>query len=289
METIGKSQLWSYSDNKQKVQRTSNEVVRRSGGHAVNSYLGLAKKIAELQFRNPEHVLLFRGQHTDYKNINEESSLKPSLFRQSANNSRMIYKDLIQDRFSHLKQAENIFLDKISSLSLGRDEKVRLTRYRILRWAILQHYEVCFTPLLDVTQSLRVATSFAFDGASEFCYLYVIAVPNISGSISASAEVGIQCIRLSSVCPPRAIRPHIQEGYLLGEYPEMQDFDQKRHYEAFEIDFGRRIIAKFKLSSKDFQGDDLFPVIRRDALYPDVHDTFIGIARDIQKNIGSQV
>ncbi len=29
----------------------------------------------------------------------------------------------------------------------------------MLRWAILQHYEVCRTPLLDVTQS--IAASFA--------------------------------------------------------------------------------------------------------------------------------
>jgi hypothetical protein len=49
--------------------------------------------------------------------------------------------------------------------------------------------------------------------------LYVIGVPNISGAISASAEAGLQVIRLSSVCPPSAIRPNVQEGYLVGEYP----------------------------------------------------------------------
>ena len=42
-----------------------------------------------------------------------------------------------------------------------RVENDRLRRQRILRWSILQHYEICDTPLLDVTQSIRIAASFA--------------------------------------------------------------------------------------------------------------------------------
>ena len=49
--------------------------------------------------------------------------------------------------------------------------------------------------------------------------LYVIGVPNISGAISASAEAVLQVVRLSSVCPPSAVRPNVQDDYLVGEYP----------------------------------------------------------------------
>jgi hypothetical protein len=80
-------------------------------------------------------------------------------------------------------------------------------------WAILQHYEVCDTPLLDVTNSLRVAASFATNNpAAEGPVLYVLGVPSLSGSITASSEQGLQIIRLSSICPPEARRPYFQEG-----------------------------------------------------------------------------
>ena len=54
--------------------------------------------------------------------------------------------------------------------------------------------------------------------------------PESQWSITAIAEAGLQIIRLSSVCPPSVVRPHIQEGYLLGEYPEMTGPTQKQHY-----------------------------------------------------------
>ena len=90
----------------------------------------------------------------------------------------------------------------------------RMKRQQILRWAILQHYEVCPTPLLDVTHSLRIAASFASAHADNSAYIFVVGVPNLSGAVTASAEASIQTIRLSSVCPPTAVRAHIQEGYL---------------------------------------------------------------------------
>ena len=69
-------------------------------------------------------------------------------------------------------------------------------------------------------------------GGKTQAFLFVIGVPNLSGAITASAEAGLQIIRLSSVCPPTALRPHIQEGYLLGEYPDMVNYDQKEQYRA---------------------------------------------------------
>jgi hypothetical protein len=66
----------------------------------------------------------------------------------------------------------------------------------------LQHYEVCGTPLLDVTHSLRVAASFATNDAvkGHNPTLYVLVVPALSGSVSASSDQGLQTIRLSSIC-----------------------------------------------------------------------------------------
>jgi hypothetical protein len=123
---------------------------------------------------------------------------------------------------------------------------------RILRWSILQHYEICATPLLDVTQSLRVAASFASERTTAEAFIFVLGVPNLSGAVTANAETGIQIVRLTSVCPPNAKRPHVQEGYLLGEYPELSDYSQKRLYAHHEVDFGKRLVAKFRFDPKSF-------------------------------------
>jgi hypothetical protein len=110
----------------------------------------------------------------------------------------------------------------------------------------------------------------------------VLGVPNLSGAITASAEAGLQIVRLSSVCPPTALRPHIQEGYLLGEYPEMAGYDQKQHYPHFEIDFGRRLIAKFRFNLKSFWKNDAFPKVKRPALYPNQNDPLFQLTQSQQ-------
>jgi len=43
--------------------------------------LELAKKVADLQFRNREYVLLFRGQNKDYLSGKNLTLLRPSIFR----------------------------------------------------------------------------------------------------------------------------------------------------------------------------------------------------------------
>jgi hypothetical protein len=137
-----------------------------------------------------------------------------------------------------------------------------------------------------VTQSLRSAASFASNGnTTNTAFLYVIGIPNLGGAITVSAEAGLQILRLSSVCPPKALRPHIQEGYLLGEYPDMPDFSQKRLYKAFEIDFGRRLIAKFCFNPKTFWKKDAFPKIKKADLFPDSDDPYYKASQIIKNNL----
>ena len=267
METIGSQKIWSYFDRRRTCRIATNTEVRKAAGHEVGSYVDLARKIAELQFRNRDYVLLFRGQTNDYRNIKRNTSIKPSLFRPKGttnpNQSTLI------NRFQRLQAAEDILLRRYQKPLLGID---RMQRHRILRWSILQHYEVCLTPLLDVTHSIRIAASFASlkkgDQLADKAYIYVLGVPNISGAVTASAEAGLQIVRLSSVCPPSAMRPHIQEGYLLGEYPEIAAYAQKANYYPYEIDFGLRLIAKFSFEPKRFWTDPNFPRVPHDALYP---------------------
>jgi len=278
VDTIGQQKLWTFLAGANKAVVANCTQIRQGGGHRINDYMELVRKLAELQFMNRDYVLLYRGQNADHHNAKGNTTLKPSLLR--ASNGKNPNQATLVSRFDVLKKAETLLIDEYQQRSLlGKD---RLKRQQILRWSILQHYEVCATPLLDVTNSLRIAASFASDGAGSEAFIFVIGVPNLSGAITASAEAGLQIVRLSSVCPPTALRPHIQEGYLLGEYPEMTGYDQKQYYANFEIDFGRRLVAKFRFNPRSFWKKRLFPKVERSVLYPNKNDPLFALAESIR-------
>lgn len=279
METIGSKQVYSILENGSSPAAVSNTQIRKSLGYEVNSYLELAAAVAQLQFLNPEFMFLFRGQSADYKNREKNTTLKPGIFRgkgihpPSDSEINIRYKTLnLAERelvklFSGSRFQADVLLNERKKQSL-RAVKTR----RLVRWSILQHYEICQTPLLDVTHSLRIAASFADPQNGDDAFLFVIGVPNLSGAVTASADSGIQAIRLSSICPPQATRPHIQEGYLLGEFPDIDTPEQITHFRPHEIDFGRRLIAKFRFDPHRFWSQREFPKVDRRALYPDQQD-----------------
>lgn len=281
MDIVGKSELWSVSSKGASRKRLCFNV-RRGSACGVSNFLALATQVAKLQFKNPGLVLLFRGQSKDHmrkttKYKIEHSSLMPKIFRPG---------DPLDFQFKKLKRAGEILVEFYRRG--GFPEIERLVRQRILRWSILQHYEVCNTPLLDVTQSLRVAASFASDGTTDKGFIYVLGVPNISGAITASAEAGLQIVRLASVCPPTALRPHIQEGYLLGEYPEMAEPEQKENYGNYEIDFGRRLVAKFQFNPASFWEHGAFPKVSRIALYPNADDPLYRLTQMVRTKLDEE-
>jgi len=286
MEKIGTQKIWSYFNEASGASVARNHKIRAGLGHPVHTYFELARKVAELHFLNREHVLLFRGQPADYRSAKGNSMLKASLFRLHGIN--VPTPSALTSRFVRLREAEAGLVNRYTrERFLGFD---RLKRHRVLRWAILQHYEVCRTPLLDVTQSLRTAASFASkDNETEEAYVFVVGVPNLSGAVTASSEASLQIIRLSSACPPEAVRPHLQEGYLLGEYPEISDFEQKVHYPYYEMDFGRRLIAKFRFNPGTLWKSKNFPPAADEALYPKEHrDRLLNLTSELKASLLSQ-
>lgn len=284
METIGSTTFWSFLEGRETATKSSNSVVRADAGNFVSSFVELARRIAELQYRNRYHVLFFRGQNKDYPNRDGNSTLKPELFRPRKGTDINPSPETLGDRFGRLRDAERELVRLYPNrFKLG---VTRLQRHRVLRWSILQHYRMCATPLLDVTHSLRIAASFASLGATHSAYVFAVGVPNLDGGVTASSEAGLQTIRLSSVCPPTAMRPHIQEGYLLGEYPEMADFEQKANYKHHEIDFGRRLVAKFRFNPGTFwEANSPFPQVSEAALFPNDDDPMFELAQEMERII----
>lgn len=287
MEKIGNQKVWSFFDSDPRARPAANQTIRGGRGHEVASYLDLARKVAELQFLNRDHVLLFRGQSKDYLTTKGNSMLKASIFRNDG--KKVPSKSTLEKRFQTLRLAEKLLVAAYGSADLKGTERLR--RHRLIRWSILQHYEVCPTPLLDVTHSLRVAASFATTGNDgQEAFLYAFGVPNLSGAVTASSEAGLQIVRLSSACPPDAVRPHIQEGYLVGEYPEIPDYEQQSHYAFYEMDFGRRMVAKFRFNPQTFWASDKYPPATHEALYPSAQrDPLLEIAKNIIETIAKEV
>jgi hypothetical protein len=123
---------------------------------------------------------------------------------------------------------------------------------------------VTATPLLDITQSLRVACSFAqFRSSDPTCYVYVLGLPYVTNRITINSEHDLVNVRLLSICPPAALRPHFQEGYLAGTADVTTEFESKT-----ELDFRNRLIAKFAIPrARSFWGTG-FDQIPESALYP---------------------
>jgi hypothetical protein len=225
--------------------------------YEIRSFRELVKHVARLAYANAEQLLFFRGQDKDYQSKAGGSTLYPSIYREDSLAAREL-----RYRFFQLNRAAGLLVQKFTKAGIEGHKSLRQKQY--IQWSILQHYEVVATPLLDVTQSLRVACSVAQQGSTDpTCYVYVLGLPYLTNRITVNSEHDIVIVRLLSICPPDALRPYFQEGYLVGTTDITTDFESKT-----ELDFRNRLIAKFAIPrNKSFWGSG-FNEIPRSALYP---------------------
>jgi hypothetical protein len=222
----------------------------------VATFKALVHHVARLSCLNKDYFLLFRGQNTDFLNKTNASTFYPTIYR-----GERVSKDELELRINALDSAAASLADLLVEHGIEGASEVKRRKY--VQWSILQHYEVCPTPLIDFTQSLRVACSFALEGAGADPYVYVFALPYLTNRVSINSEHDLINIRLLSICPPDALRPHFQEGYLAGTDEALNEYESKS-----DLDFNRRLIAKFRISqNKTFWGKGFDP-IPRSAFYP---------------------
>lgn len=231
--------------------------VWRSPAYSTPSFKSLVEHVARLSYINRDELLFFRGQDKDYQSKAGGTTLYPAIYRGDAVPTREL-----RHRFELLDQAARLLIEKFKSEKIEGHAEIRQKRY--IQWSVLQHYEVTPTPLLDITHSLRVACSFAqLRSTDPTCYVYVLGLPYVTNRITTNSEHDIVNVRLLSICPPTALRPYFQEGYLAGTTDITFDFDSKT-----ELDFRNRLIAKFAIPrAKSFWGRG-FDQIPESALYP---------------------
>ncbi len=241
------------------------ELERHVGGRSVDksrpfkvkSYRELMGHIAKLSFLNKDHLLFYRGQSGDYLNKAGASTFYPTIYRDDYLPSREV-----RYRFELLSQASKKLVDAFKSEQINGWKETARKRY--IQWSILQHYEVCKTPLLDFTHSVRVAASFAqLKNSNSSAFVFVFGLPYFTNRISVNSEHDLVNIRLLSICPPDALRPYYQDGYLLGTDDITTEYESKT-----ELDFKNRLIAKFEIPvTKRFWGNG-FSSIPESVLYP---------------------
>jgi hypothetical protein len=239
----------------------------------IDSYQDLIKHVAHLSFLNKNNLLFFRGQTQDIRNKFGESTFYPSIYR-----GENLSREDLEIRFLLLDSASRQLSKLFQMNKILGNKEVRSKQY--IRWSILQHYEVCSTPLLDFTHSLRVACSFAqLDENRKFGFLYVFGLPLTSNRISINSEQDIVNIRLLSICPPDALRPYYQEGYLAGTSEVTLDYDSRS-----VLDFKNRLVAKFIIPNNEkFWGDGINK-IPTPMLFPE-KDRIKGICNNIKPKI----
>lgn len=219
------------------IVHTNDRDIAKQQAEPVSTYRQLVEKVAELSYLYKKQLIFFRGQGRDYRNKGGASTFYPTIYR-----GEYLPKEEAEYRFRVLdkccQQLKNLFQSKRLD---GKDE---VARKKYVQWSILQHYEVCETPLLDFTHSLRVACSFAqlsvLNETEKSAYVYVFGLPYLSNRISINSEDDLVNVRLLSICPPQALRPYFQDGYLCGTTDLTWNYPDKT-----ELDFNLRLIAKF--------------------------------------------
>jgi len=234
------------------IQKSDYPEIARSEPLRVRNYAELIEHTAALSYRNRGLFPLYRGQDRDHQTKRSgdqptQSKILSSFYRPPRGKS-VLSKPLREERIEALDSARLEFLELIRKQRNEQGWVLSVSALEVhheLAWAILQHYGIVPTPLLDLTQSLHVACSFAAAGAGAEAVLYMFGVEAVNPTISYSYNGEHEVIRLSGVMPQMAKRPFYQEAFLLGDFP------LTRCLKDASLNFAVRLLAKFSVSPGD--------------------------------------
>lgn len=277
----------------------------------------LKTRLAYLSQGNPDLKLLFRGQDEDYQSLDTEyqnfqnngatrtrSSLYPTLFREifDLKNGEFFNPPSVTlaghgqvpiDEFvAEFQEGSIRFLEFASS----HGKKINSWNFEdvLQQFAILQHYEVIPTLMLDVTSEINTAMSFGYDETTKKCFLYVFGVPYRGEAISVFPKDDLLVIDLSRLMPPEALRPHYQSGFVLTAHPAIYQKVDGLMLRVGTInympsknvwDFSRFLLAKFELAG-EFWESELSPKLSPVRSYfPDKSDPMFDLCNDVRTSI----
>ncbi|MFZ5431896.1 MAG: FRG domain-containing protein [Bacteroidota bacterium] len=223
----------------------------------INTYSEMVDLVSKLAYFNRRYVLFFRGQSKEFRVGSPYPTIYPTYFR------KIIKKEMTFDQLSYeLSMKQEELREKNHNRKPRFQGAYSILESLHVRWALLQHYNICDTPLIDITQSLHVAASFALNYKSEkeesrTGIVYVLALPWPSKNYHNNKEEDIYLVRLSGITPPQAKRPYRQEAYAVTS----RDVDFKQIDNMERYDLAKRLVCKFEVTnSNDFWGEFLQPL-----------------------------
>lgn len=243
-------------------KKTANEEIIRSDSYKLESYQDLVEATAQISFYNQDYVLFFRGQSKDHKDENGNTTIYPKIYRPDTKGRSL------SKKFSDLQEVEQGLqksFQREPNRFAGTDNVIK---YKELRWAIAQHYEIIDTPVIDLTHSLHVAASFALNEVEDegSGVVNIIGLPTFTNTISYYTSEELAILRLLAFGPPKASRLFMQEAYAVSPFPFTAIVDKTRKH---HFDFARRLIAKFEIKkSEKFWGEG-FSSLPKSLLLPD--------------------
>lgn len=236
--------------------------VRSSEGYKIENFRDLIDQVALVTLNNTNYEMYYRGQTNDYLNNQSEfysdrkkkSNVFPSICRperkEDGTYKYSIRKKIVSNRYKELFE----FID-----FANKETKRKIPDETYM--ALIQHYEIMPTPFIDITQSLRVAATFALR-KSQRGYIYVFGLPFPNQSISYFIDMGILLLKLQNVVSVQALRPRYQEGYLVGNFPF--SYSKSEH-----DDLANRMVAKFIIDNTNNNfWDEHFLPMPDDVLFP---------------------
>jgi hypothetical protein len=244
----------------EKREATVNRI-RASEGYPITTFRQLMDEVANVTISNKNYEMFYRGQENDVKNNQAiyyhdrkaKSTIYPSICRPERKTDGSlkysIKKTQIAKRYENLSKMIDFVRDYQGSY------------FNEYYYSIFQHYEILPTPFIDITQSLRVAATFALR-KSQKGYVYVLGLPYPNQSISYYSDLGIVLIKLQNVVQAKALRPRYQEGFLVGKYPI-------RPTKTNEDNLANRMVAKFLVdNTKGNFWDKYFQPMPEEVLFP---------------------
>ncbi|MBQ4279219.1 MAG: FRG domain-containing protein [Rikenellaceae bacterium] len=234
--------------------------IRKTEGYAVRSFRELIDEVAAVTVNNRQYEMFYRGQAREYMDSrgtyyagrSPKTTVYPSICRPGlkadGTPQYRVRRQEVEARYARLHRL-------VKAFCRGRSLPAEVCI------ALFQHYGIVATPFIDITQSLRVAATFALR-SSQKGYLYVFGLPFPNQSISYFYDLGIVLLKLQNICPVEAKRPRYQEGYLVGKFP----YNMRKEGED---NLARRLVAKFCLDNTDGTfWDEHFSPMPDEVLFP---------------------
>jgi len=186
----------------------------------------------------------------------------------------------------NLKSILRLFETTLRNHHPTRPKEQSVTSYEAR--AILQHYEVMPTTMLDLSSNWRVSCCFSRNGGNE-SFFYVFGIPDFDKPITIDIQSGMAIVDLARVCPPNALRPHFQNGFAITPYPEPNlvhhPFLELNGRPPLEWDLSKRLVAKFRLTKK-FWESEYAPTNSLKFFFPDEIDPIFEFANSMRGLVG---